>query len=49
MNLKLLRKEQFKKQLEHLGILLAIKFVIKLQDSQKLHLRIIQKHLQIKN
>ena len=45
MHLKLLQKEQLKKQQKQLVIELEIKFLMKLQEVQKHNQRIIQKHM----
>ena len=45
MRSELPQKEQFKKQQKQLVIWLVIKFQIKLQKSQEVHHRIIQKRL----
>ena len=47
MHIKLLQLEQSKKQLKQLVIWLVIKLFIKLQESQEVHRRIIQKQLQM--
>ena len=43
MHVKLIQKGRFKKQQKQLVISLEIKLPIKLQESQKLHYRIIEK------
>ena len=48
MHLKLLQKEQFKKQQKQPVILLEIKLPIKLQESQKLHHKEVQKKMKKK-
>ena len=47
MRLKLLQKEQFKKQQKQLVISLVIKLLIELQKFQGIHNKIIQKQLQM--
>ena len=47
MRLKLLQKEQFKKQQKQLVISLVIKLLIELQKFQDIHNKIIQKQLQM--
>ena len=47
MRLKLLQKEQFKKQQKQLVISLVIKLLIELQKFQNIHNKIIQKQLQM--
>ena len=47
MRLKLLQKEQFKKQQKKLVISLVIKLLIELQKFQDIHNKIIQKQLQM--
>ena len=47
MRLKLLQKEQFKKQQKQLVISLVIKMLIELQKFQDIHNKIIQKQLQM--
>ena len=47
MHLKLLQKEQFKKQQKQLAILLLIKLLIELQKFQKIQNKLIQKQLQL--
>ena len=47
MCLKLLQKEQLKKQQKQLVVLLVIKLLIELQKFQKIHNKIIKKQLQI--
>ena len=48
MRLKLLQKEQFKKQQRQLVIWLVIKLLITLREFQKIHNKIIQKQLQMR-
>ena len=47
MRLKLLQKEQFKKQQKQLVISLVIKLLIELRKFQDIHNKIIQKQLQM--
>ena len=47
IRLKLLQKEQFKKQQKQLAILLIIKLLIELQKFQKIQNKLIQKQLQL--
>ena len=49
MCLKLLQKEQFKKQQKELVIWLVVKLLIKLQKFQKIHNKMIQTKLQMRN
>ena len=48
MRLKLLQKEQFKKQQEQLVVSLVIKLLIELQKFQKIHSKIIHRQLQMR-
>ena len=48
MHLKLLQKEQFKKEQKQLSIGLAVKLMIKLQKNKKLHHRIVQRQIEMK-
>ena len=48
MCLKLLQKEQFKKQQKQLVIWLVVKLLIKLQKFQKIHNKMIQTQLQMR-